>query len=799
MTQVGSISYTLPPALALATGLAIIAVVMKWAPPSPRRRAFFIMVSGLLLWGVLTLGMRLSTDPDVALLWQRWLGIAVLVISLGFYRFSLEYASVFGRRRGLTLAYVAVALFAIAAPSGLLVKDIRIEEYGYAPVIGPLAIPAALAATTLLLASVYTLLQRYRAISAYEERNRLLFISVAASLPLLGAILDGFTNLPPASTWTSIVFCVICSVALLEYRLLDIPRVARRTLTYLVLGVMVALPYVAVLLALQKLVGERMESTWGYVLSVLFLALFLRPLYGAAQNLVDRLFFRDRYDALRALEQFGKASQQIVDVPELSSQLTRLVADALHATSTCLFLPSEEGRPFELVHSEGLTELPEHQHLTLSSRTGLIRWLSQHPEMLSPGRLDIEPQLQSLSQRELRLLEAIDADVLVPITSRGGRLSGLLVLGSKRSRGSYSGEDRRLLEALGRQLAMSLENARIYGAAVRARRDLESWLDGMSDYVVIVGADGTVRFLNRSAREGLGLHIGEPCWSVLGAEEPSSHLALEGAWREGTGSTRTFRHIGERDYEVIAAALRDPDGEPSLVSVLRDVTETRRFEAELRRSREELRELAAHVESVREEERTGIARELHDELGQALTALKLDLSWAIRHQEGDPPAVREKLLSLISLTESTIKTVQRLSSELRPGLLDDLGLVAALEWLASDFQRRNGVECIVSLDEELEFDAARSTALFRICQESLTNVSRHANATSVRISLHASNSNVVLSVVDNGKGIAADETAHRGSFGIIGMTERARALGGHVAIDGVPGEGTRVEVTLPLG
>jgi signal transduction histidine kinase len=143
--------------------------------------------------------------------------------------------------------------------------------------------------------------------------------------------------------------------------------------------------------------------------------------------------------------------------------------------------------------------------------------------------------------------------------------------------------------------------------------------------------------------------------------------------------------------------------------------------------------------------------------------------------------------------------VQRLSSELRPGLLDDLGLVAALEWLASDFQQRSGVECVVALDEEIELDAARSTALFRICQESLTNVARHARATRVRISLHASNSNAVLSIVDNGKGAAAEEIAHRGSFGIIGMTERARALGGHVTIDGAPGEGTRVKVTLPLG
>jgi signal transduction histidine kinase len=510
-------------------------------------------------------------------------------------------------------------------------KGLRVEDYGYAPVPGVLAVPAGAAGVIVLLAGVRTLLRRYRVTSSHEEKTRLLYLAVAAFFPLAGALLDIATNLPPAGIWASLIFCIICSVALLEYKLLDIPQVARRTLTYLVLGVMVALPYVAVLLALQELIGERMESTWGYVLSVLFLALFLRPLYGAAQSLVDRLFFRERYDSLRALEQFGKASQQIVDLPELSSQLTRLVADALHSTSTCLFLPSEGGERFKLVRCEGLAELPEQR--TLRSSSGLIRWFSQHPEMLSPRRLDIEPQLQSLSQRELRLLEAIGADVLVPITSRGGRLSGLLVLGGKRSRGSYSGEDRRLLEALGRQLAMSLENARIYGDALRARRDLESWLDGMSDYVVIVGPDRTIRFLNRSARESLALQVGRPCWSLLGANEPCSPCALEGAWREGTGSMRISRHIGERDYEVVAAALRDPDGEPSLVSVLRDVTETRRFEDELRRSREELRELAAHVESVREEERAGIARELHDELGQALTAIKLDLSWTLRHQQ----------------------------------------------------------------------------------------------------------------------------------------------------------------------
>ncbi len=338
---------------------------------------FVLMVTGLVLWGATILGMRVNVAPSTALLWDRWAGVAITAMYLGFYHFALEYTNVFGPRRALKVGYALLAVFAISAPMGLLVTDLRVESYGYAPVPGPLAVPSALTAVALLLAGVYTLLRRYVTTSSYEERNRLLYLAVGAALPFIGSFLDLFTNLPPVGIWTNIAFCVISAIALLEYRLLDIPQVARRTLIYLVLGVMVAVPYVLTLILLNRVFGARMEGFWSYLVTTLFLALFLRPLYSSAQDVVNRLFYRNRYDALRALEQFGRDAQHEVDLDVLSCRLTRLVTEALHATRTCLFLPIQEDSDLQLVSCEGLQPLPEVG--TFSARGALVRWLRSPP------------------------------------------------------------------------------------------------------------------------------------------------------------------------------------------------------------------------------------------------------------------------------------------------------------------------------------------------------------------------------------------------------------------------------------
>jgi signal transduction histidine kinase len=227
--------------------------------------------------------------------------------------------------------------------------------------------------------------------------------------------------------------------------------------------------------------------------------------------------------------------------------------------------------------------------------------------------------------------------------------------------------------------------------------------------------------------------------------------------------------------------------------------ERRQGEEALRRSQEELRSLSAHLESVREEERTRLAREIHDELGQALTALKMDLSWLGKRLEPGQPPIEEKIRSMDALVGETIRTVQRLSGELRPGLLDDLGLAAAIEWQSEEFQKRAGIACALSQDlGGTVLGRDQATAIFRIFQETLTNVLRHAQATRVRVLLQSREGRLTLEVEDNGRGITPAEAEGARAFGLIGMRERVLALKGELAISGRPGQGTTVTVTVPL-
>jgi len=224
-----------------------------------------------------------------------------------------------------------------------------------------------------------------------------------------------------------------------------------------------------------------------------------------------------------------------------------------------------------------------------------------------------------------------------------------------------------------------------------------------------------------------------------------------------------------------------------------------RAEREIRKSREQLRNLSAHLQSVREEERTRMAREIHDELGQGLTALKMDVSWLNRRFLEEDATFKKKLTSMEEVIDRTIQTVQKLSGELRPGILDDLGLAAAIEWQAEEFQNRTGIECEISLSpEETVLNRDQSTTMFRIFQETLTNVIRHARATKVEVRLEEQNGSIVLEVTDNGRGITEAEISDPKSFGLIGMRERVDFLDGELDIVGSPGMGTRIMVTLPL-
>jgi len=216
-----------------------------------------------------------------------------------------------------------------------------------------------------------------------------------------------------------------------------------------------------------------------------------------------------------------------------------------------------------------------------------------------------------------------------------------------------------------------------------------------------------------------------------------------------------------------------------------------------------MRALAGRLQAVREEERTQIAREIHDELGGALTGLKIDFSLLTKAAlKIENETVRTSLLagmdSMNESVDSTIQTVRRIAMELRPDVLDDLGLVAALEWQLKDFEKRTGTRCeLFPPVEDVSLDADLSTALFRIFQEALTNVARHSGATEVRVRLRADADSSTLEVEDNGKGIKKEKTLSKESLGLLGMRERAEMFGGRITVTGTPGTGTTVTVEIP--
>jgi len=250
----------------------------------------------------------------------------------------------------------------------------------------------------------------------------------------------------------------------------------------------------------------------------------------------------------------------------------------------------------------------------------------------------------------------------------------------------------------------------------------------------------------------------------------------------------------KRFVEFIAHLFKNDE-----IWIVIDVTARLKAEEEIISSRDKLKKLSEHLQTAREEERAAIAREVHDDLGQSLTALKMELVWLKKNREAGDKIVSDKLNSMVEIVNQTIKTIQRLGTELRPKLLDDLGLISAIEWQASEFQKRFGIKCTFQpINDEINVDPKIGVSVFRILQEALTNVVRHANASEVKIAVKQLNGTFFLSISDNGVGIPVNQLESNSSIGIIGMKERADIAGGKVEFISQKGKGTEVRLTIPL-
>lgn len=262
-----------------------------------------------------------------------------------------------------------------------------------------------------------------------------------------------------------------------------------------------------------------------------------------------------------------------------------------------------------------------------------------------------------------------------------------------------------------------------------------------------------------------------------------------------------WRHTEDgtlRWYDTIKTPIRNEQGEViGTTGISRDITDRKIAEQELLDSRTQLRELSAYLQVVREEERTRISRELHDELGQSLTAIRIGLSVMETQHEMQNDEWLKNVSALKKIADSTVESVQRIAADLRPLILDELGLLPAIDWLLESFSERSAIAYELSQPTQpLDFNREASTAIFRILQESLTNVSRHSHATLVVVALKATKDFITLKITDNGSGMDSS-VSRQNSLGLLGMRERAFMLGGKLKIQSRTGSGTSIEVRIP--
>ena len=365
-------------------------------------------------------------------------------------------------------------------------------------------------------------------------------------------------------------------------------------------------------------------------------------------------------------------------------------------------------------------------------------------------------------------------------------------------------EDRELYAAI----EMALSKHAIEMKLIESEEFALSLLTNSPNPIIVINPDTSIRYVN-SALEGITDFSSE---EIIGIKPPypwkteekleQTRMNAGKAMRMGAQRIEELfkKKNGEEFWVEISSTKVAGRGKLRYVlNVWNDITARKQAEEELRESKERLRSLADYLQSVRENERTAIAREIHDELGQALTGLNIDLSWLAKKVPENEKALLDKIRAMSEMTTQTIRTVQRISTDLRPGLLDDLGLVAAIEWQTEEFKNRTGIRCTLTIDpEDITIDDRRSTSLFRILQETLTNVTRHAQSTQVYVSLQEKDRGLELMVKDNGTGISEEHVFDPKSLGLIGIRERAYQWGGEVKINGSPGKGTTVVVRMPI-
>lgn len=755
--------YLLPPLVTFVANLILVLIVLRGTRRSFTKWLFCALLLSLGLWGLFLFAMRASPDVHHALPWDKAVAVTFYFSFVLYYHFTLAYTKNSGQRRILSVAYLLLIFFIALAPTNLIIERMRVASYGYAPVIGPLTIPVSLGSIFLMIGGGYNLIRRYIASLSQEERTHLVYLVIAIVFPLTGALLDALSDLPPMGIWGVLVFCFLSTVSIIKYHLLDIRIVVRKGLAFLLVSAAIAIPYVGLIYVLSGIFRQTAILWWAQIIIVLLLAIILRPLYSQIQQFVDRAFYRDRYNYLRALERFSRETQSVTNLEELASTMIKLVKGALRVSSGYLLIFSEHRHGFVAMSSAESNSLPS--GVVLRGNSPLARWLEHNKEILSSDQLDILPQLQSFSLREKNYLQLMGAHLYVPIITREGRLSGILVLEEKLSQQSYSDEDRRLLTAVTNQMAIALENARLYQETRRSEeqlREREEEYRELAESItdIFFAMDEKLRytywnkaseeFTGVSTKDALGKHLHDIFPDIEGTKRAEQLYLKVLETKQPQHFINEYPMKG-KDFVFEITAYPSKDG----LSVLaRDITERKQAEEREKKLQQEL-SLSSRLASIGQ-----LAAGVAHEINNPLTTI-LGFSQRVLRKSTDA-RIRQDLQKVYEEACRTAKVVENLRtfarhSEPKKELvnINDI-LQKTLEMRAYELKTGN-IEVITDITPGLPQLMVDSQQLQQVFLNIIMNAEQAMSETNrggkLVIEAQASEGCIRITFTDNGPGV----------------------------------------------
>jgi signal transduction histidine kinase len=815
-------AYLLLPLFQALFSLVLIVVVLKGRSRSFINRLFSFFLLGLTIWAILIFAMRLSPDTEHAYFYEKWLIPLGPFISVLFYHFSVRYTATKIKDWILPVLYLICFLFTPLTVTGLVFKGMQIKSYGYAPIFGMVMPLWILFNYAVLTIALLIFIRGYRTSLYAEQKNRFAYVIIGATASLIGGAFDilPILGLPlyPGAIIGNILFISLTTIAIARHHLLDIEIIIRKGVAYVLTSSLIAVPFVGVFLLATYFFKEEKSSPWIYLVLLFILALVMPLLWQIVQRWVDRWFYRERYDYLKALETFSRYTHSFKDFARLGSTMVELIAGALRISGIYLLQPLPPNGDFAVVSFAGVDN--NTKSLILKGNSPLVKWLRRSGDMLFCKDFDIVPQLQGVISKEKENLRKIGGELIVPLKTRSAQLSGLLILGPKISEQVYTLEDKQLIYTISNQMATHLENAKLFSDVVRSREDLERWLNGMSDCVIIVNTDYTVRFMNKAVLNRFGSNVGELCWNALGKDAQCSDCPMQSYLGDNKNEYHHGSLIGEKRYDIVSAPLLNPDGSLSIIEVLRDITESKRMEQEIIQARAEI-EALYRSELLKTELLSMVSHELRTPLtaikGFATTLLRPNVRWSKEQQRDFIENIDRESDRLTHLISNLLDM-----SRIEAGALNlDKDCYQVSEIMGSISSRLDAMtkqhRLKVEIPARLPIVFADKTRIGQVLTNLVENAVKYSRKGSqIMIGAESSDGTVIISVSDRGVGIPADlsdkvfERFYRGGTVVTGRKDGiglglsiCRALveahGGKIWVESEIGRGSKFNFSLPTG